>query len=116
MPSRSELLDHAVDVAGNLLAFDSYNGSQTRAVAALRRRVPGFTDEQYKRALAKAIQMFKTARKVVANNMVKPSREYRESGFDSQVLAGIVRAEEPGFRRSTYAWLVQWIDLYYHQM
>ena len=116
MLATSELLDHAADVARHLVAFESYRGSQSRAVVALRRRAPGFSGDQYERALSKAIQMFKAARKLVADNMALPSAEYQESGFDADVLVQMVSAEQPGFPRSTYVWVVDWIDLYYHQM
>lgn len=110
------LLDAASEVALNLRAHDSYRASRRRALAALKRRQPGFDDGRYRSVLDAAIELFDTARRLVDEHHASARRSAAEWGPWPDVLVEPLAARCPGFPPSTYVSLLNWIDLYYHQM
>ena len=117
MTPEEALLDAAATVAANLRAHDSYRGSRRGALAALKRRRPGFDDDRYRRALDAAIELFDTARRLVDEERAAPRPSAAGWGaWPQDVLVGPLAARCPGFPPSTYEWLVSWIDLYFHRM
>ena len=113
---RDELLDAAADVARNLRAHDSYRSSQRRALAALKKRRPGFSQPEYETALTDAIALFDNAQGVVKEHLaslVAPGGT-RDDLVDE--CARMLASRNPGFPLRTYSWLVSWVYLYYHEM
>jgi hypothetical protein len=114
-PTNDSLYDAASDVALRLRAFDSYRRSQRRALTALKRRQPGFADSEYERALAAALVLFDTARRLVDTEYER----MRASGPVAQwpeKLVPVLASRCPGFPVDTYLDLLNWMDIYYHQM
>jgi hypothetical protein len=111
-----DLLDAAADVAGNLLAYGSYRGSPRIALAALRRRRPGFSAAQYQNALDAGIAAFDSARAVVKEYL---SAIQAPGGTRPELVEACARELaqlRPGFPAGTYEWLVSWVYLYFHEM
>lgn len=111
MPSRADLWDHASDVARRLHAFAAYRSSRARAQAALRRRAPGFSELQYRQSLDRALAMFKAAEVLVRRHEIAIAKRWPD--YDVRPLVGELRRHHPGFARSTYEWVVDWVILYY---
>jgi hypothetical protein len=103
MPSHAELMNHAAEVARQLISYDGYGGSRSRAEAALRRRAPGFSAQEHRRALEKAIAMYLAARAIVAKRYWDLSRDAMSERHLTQI-----RRDHPGFSRATYAWVTDW--------
>ena len=108
------LLDAASDVAVRLCAFESYRGSQRRALGALRRRQPGFSHSVYEQVLQAAVVLFETARAMVDAEFTRMREGAPVEGWVDRVAASLA-ARCPGFPQSTYLDLLHWIDLYYHR-
>ena len=62
----SDLAAASTDVAWRFSAYGSYEGLESRAIAALRRRVPGHSREDYERALSAALALVAACRAVLA--------------------------------------------------
>jgi hypothetical protein len=116
LSAQEALFDAAAEVASNLRAHESYRGSYRRAIAALRRRRPGFTDGLYHNALDAGIAVFDTARRLVDEQYATLRAAETRQGPGTEELADMLQSRCPGFPSSTYVWLVNWIDLYYHRM
>jgi hypothetical protein len=111
-----DLLDAAADVAGNLRAYGSYGASPRKALAALKRRRPGFSPREYQTALDAAIALFDAARSVVKEYL---SAARAPGGARSDLVEACARTlaqRRPGFPSETYDWLVSWVYLYFHEM
>ena len=111
-----DLLDAAADVAGNLLAYDSYRGSPRTALAALRKRRPGFSATQYQNALDAGIAAFDSAQAVVKTYL---SAIHAPGGTRRELVEACARELarlHPNFPAGTYEWLVSWVYLYFHEM
>jgi hypothetical protein len=111
-----ELLDAATDVAANLRAYGSYGGSSRKALAALKRRRPGFSPAAYQTALDAGIAVFDAGQSVVDEYLSsrRPSGSARTDLVNA--CARRLAQRHPGFRAATYEWLVSWIYLYFHEM
>ena len=109
------LLDAASDVALRLRAFEAYRGSQRRALTALKRRQPGFSQPVYEQVLQAALVLFETARAMVDAEFQRMRQGAPVEGWVDR-LAPLLAAECPGFPQATYVGLLNWIDLYYHRM
>lgn len=113
---RDELLDAAADVARNLRAHDSYRGSQRRALAALKKRRPGFRQTEYETALTDAIALFDNAQRVVKEHLSTLAAPGGTRDDLVDACARMLAAHNPGFPLRTYTWLASWVYLYYHEM
>lgn len=75
----------AMDVARRFIDFDEY-GSESRALAALRRRCPGRSAAEYRLMLADALDLHRTAVRIVGDrNAVLPDVGALERAIAKQV-------------------------------
>jgi hypothetical protein len=116
MTNQERLLDAAVDVARNLLAFSAYGKSEPKALAALKRRQPGFPRTAYETAMRDAIRVFQTAQRVVDEWYREARQTPRVSGSNMKdICTPRLNQLKPGFPQATYEWLIPWVDMYFHQ-
>ena len=108
------MLDHAAEVARQFESFGAYGRSRVKARAALRRRAPGFSNEQYGRAIAKATTLFSSAREIASANEAELINLSRVRGTTWGSYPHLLRAAVPGFPLRTYEWVIAWVVYWYH--
>lgn len=94
----------AMDVARRFIDFDEY-GSEGRALAALRRRCPGRAPVEYRAVLAHALDLHRTAVRIVGDrDVVLP---------DFEALEGAIRKQAPECSNRAVAEVAAWV-WYWH--
>ena len=108
---RATLLRVALDVAHRLTQFETYGGSEARALGALKRRCPQFDESQYGQALSHAIAMVRDARRLVDSRAQQLLRDPAE--VDD--LVPKLRERQPGFADDEYHSIMRWMLYYWHE-
>jgi uncharacterized protein (TIGR02996 family) len=109
-PSRGTLLQIAWDVARRYRNYGAY-GNDRKACDALERRCRGFSADQYRAALRKALWLCVEAEDIVARNLGTLTAQTVLDGLtfpDFRPFADDVRARAPGFQMSTYMYALGW--------
>jgi hypothetical protein len=114
-PSRGDLLDAAFRTAVDYVDHQKY-GTESRALASLRRRCPGFTPAQYRNALALAMQLLESVEPVI--EPFSPPYDNTPSaaqGWPRRVEAvHALKRRFPAFRLSTCASAILWVLFWRH--
>jgi hypothetical protein len=108
------LLDQAAEVARQFEAFDAYRKSRVRARAALRRRVPGFSNEVYDDAIGRSLELIAGARRIAAARARELMAVAMSDDADWAPYVTALDAAVPGFPHDTYEWVIGWVAYWYH--
>ena len=118
-PTRGKFLDHAFVVA---LRFKcGYRGYETerKAMAALRRRAPGFSPVRYSNAFTKALRLYTSTVSLIDLHLPTLRRDWlaiQPAGevYDLGPLVRQLRRRAPGFLSSTYDLALNWVWYWHH--
>ena len=109
---KSDLCDASTDVAWRLSANKSYEGKQARAVAALRKRVPGSTTEECEDALIAALGLFEACKATLAEHA--GSFLHVRGDYDFSPLHEFLVPELETFTEARVDSMLGMVLLYYH--
>lgn len=120
-PDDQHLLDTATKVARRYFCYGGY-GSRRGALAALRRRAPGFEPAQYEAALDLLVQVYEVAKTAIANNITADGRAKGASDYadfvDIDFDAALAQLDtvSPGFAVAQKKQVLSWAILYWYLM
>ena len=112
-------MDDAYLVAQRFRA--GYRGyeNEPKALLALRRRAPGFSNAQYQHAFNKALNLYSSALQLV--NRSSPTLRLRwripeqpDQEYNLRPLVLRLRRRAPGFLASTYSKALTWVWYWHH--
>ena len=112
--TRGELLSLASDVVWRFRAYESYGEEPARAIRALKRRGPGFTDRQYRNAFDQALSLYDAVQELLRTKGDRVWAAYREKRAFHQVFDDELARRFPGFRKSTLGSVVGMSFYYWH--
>jgi hypothetical protein len=113
------LLDHAFITAIRFnCAYRGYE-NERKAIAAFRRRAPGFSPLQYANAFSKALDLYTAALKEVDHHLPTLRHKWAAKGqtglvYELRPFVGRLRRRAPGFLSSTYYLAINWIWFWHH--
>lgn len=79
----------ALETAQRLIDYGSYGQNESRAIAAMKKRCPGFRRDVYAAILSEAMGIHRDAIRYVAANLERIQRSYQEQP-DGSGLAAVV--------------------------
>ena len=108
----SDLFDASTDVAWRLSAGRSYQGKRSRAVAALRKRVPASTGEECEHALVAALDLVGACKATLAT----PANSYLHvrGEYDFSPLHEFLAPQLETFAEAKVDEMLGMVLLYYH--
>lgn len=116
-PTSPTLDAAAFDVARSLYAYRRYGGSQTKALAALRRRASGFSADEYALVLTTFVELYRVAQQAVADNVLAPSAERTVAAFadiDHAACMKQLDAIRPGDAVAVKEQILGWSIMYWY--
>lgn len=113
---REKLLSVGLQTAQRLIDYDSYGKREYRAVAAMRKRVPGFSREEYSQTLRDTIVIHKEALAFVKTHRREFFRLYEKhkSIDDFHLISGDFIASHSDYPRDSLMALLTFIFYYWH--
>ena len=117
----AHLIDIGVDVVIRFKGFNTY-GTWERAVKALRRRAPGFSDTEYEILFVKLTDVFDRAVELIFSRSEKvfPKRKKRNPQYaefedvDYQYCLDRLRASKSHISESANQQIMNWVIHYYY--
>lgn len=111
LPSDPKLLDIACDVTIRFKGHDSY-GSRQKAIAALRRRAPGYHADEYATVLEFLCEIYDLAVEIIPRHVQsRPEKMSRVAEFDDIDYAACYRklnTLQPGQATAEKKWILNW--------
>lgn len=110
------LQEIGLETAQRLIDYDSYGKSESRAIAAMRRRHPGLDREQYAQVLADSIAVHKAAIEFVAANAQAFWNGYEQEAQRlniEPIAAGFIESH-PSFPPDLLVGTLQFVFYLYH--
>lgn len=111
------LLHICADVVMRYRAHDSY-GSDAAALRALRRRAPGYTDEQYRTCFDLLCQVYDRAVEATGRHRFsdegKPTRYAQPEDIDIPSCMAELEEIEPGVASSQKQTILNWVIFWHY--
>lgn len=116
---RHELCETATDVAWRMRAYDAYGKNLATARSALRRRCPGFTEDDYDHILDEAIRLYDVIQTLVNERAAEFWAIYDSDRPDREVAINTCFDEHladqfPDFPAAAFHSLVGMTFYYWH--
>lgn len=106
----------ALETAQRLIDYDSYGKSEPKAIAAMKRRLPGLSANIYKEYLVEAISIHKEAISYVKANSGMFYQSYREKsdGSGLHMIAGDFLARHTSYKTEDLLGTLGMVFYLYH--
>ena len=110
--SRGQFLSVAAEVAWNFRAYQRYDRKPAKAIQALKRRCPGFSDIQYRNAFDKSVALYEAVQVLLRKNRDRvwdayDAKEPYQKLFDEELSRRF-----PGFTKTALRTMV-WMSFFY---
>ena len=112
--SRGKFLSVASDVAWNFCAYDRYGKEPRKAIQALKRRCPGFSDKQYQNAFEKSVALYEAVQVLLRENRDRVWAAHEAEEPYHELFDEELSRRFPGFTRATLGSMVGMSFYWWH--